>query len=152
MPARQDNGFTLIEVMLVVILLAVLAAIAVPKLAVSSDAAREKADIATGRQIKAALDRYQIENGVYPKLSELKAADGEISGSCFVPDYIKKLDQNVTQQIVDEDKRGFDVVQFSANSTAAATRLVMIYLTADGSDAEVKVFNKSLSSELWSSD
>ena len=64
---HDEKGFTLLEIMVVVIILAVITAIAASKFASSADLARRNADIATGHQVKTALDRYQVENGVYPK-------------------------------------------------------------------------------------
>jgi len=59
-------GFTLIEVMVVVVILAILAAIIVPKIMHRPDQARvvaAKQDIAS---IENALDLYRLDNGFYP--------------------------------------------------------------------------------------
>ena len=147
--ADTQNGFTLLEIMLVVIILSILAAIAIPRLAGSADMAREKADITTGKELKAALDRYQLENGSYPSLVESEDDDGKVTGAGFIPAYIKKLDKTVTQQNVPAEKQGFGI---ATGENPLTTNLIMIYLVADGSSAEVKVFHKDLSTELWSSE
>lgn len=85
----KEDGFTLIEIMLVIVIIAMLAAIAVPRLTASAETARQKADITTGHELKAALDRYQVENGEYPKFDEMTAKNGEITCSKFIPQYIK---------------------------------------------------------------
>ena len=150
---RRDFGFTLMEVMLVVIILSVLAAVAIPRLTASSDTAREKADITSGREVKAALDRYQIEKGLYPRIGEINAVDGKITGDGFIPDYIKRLDPSVTQQITEEGYKGFGIAEIGQGQNyPEPEKLIMIYLASDGSQAEVKVYNKSLSEVLWSSD
>ena len=63
----NNRGFTLIELMLVVIIIAVLAAMVVPKLAGRSEQARATA---AGADIESnlamALDLYELDNGVYP--------------------------------------------------------------------------------------
>lgn len=149
---KRKNGFTLLEVMLVVVILAMLAAVAVPRLTASSEAAREKADITTGREVKSALDRYQVEKGLYPCLAELRAGDGEVTGPGFIPEYFKKLDSTVTQQTAPVDKKGFGIARIGqGNVYPDPQKLIMIYLTADGAAAEVKVFDKTLTKVLWSS-
>lgn len=63
---RQMSGFTLIEVMVVVVILGILAAIIVPKIMSRPEQARivkVKQDILA---IQAALDLYKLDNSVYP--------------------------------------------------------------------------------------
>lgn len=63
----KKKGFTLIELMLVVIILGVLVAMVVPRLAGRSEEARRsvaKADIHAN--ISLALDLYELDNGTYP--------------------------------------------------------------------------------------
>jgi general secretion pathway protein G len=68
---RQTNlspGFTLVEMMLVVTIIGILAALVIPKIAGKGEQARVTAaqtDIKAG--IKTALDSYEVDNGFYPK-------------------------------------------------------------------------------------
>jgi len=65
---KLNRAFTLTELMLVVVIIGILAAIVIPKIAGKSEQARVTAaqtDIKAG--IKAALDSYEIDNGTYPK-------------------------------------------------------------------------------------
>ena len=62
----KQGGFTLIEVMVVVVILGILAAILVPKVMDRPDQARKikaKQDI---RALEAALSLYKLDNFVYP--------------------------------------------------------------------------------------
>lgn len=63
---RKASGFTLIEVMVVVVILGILAAIIVPKIMSRPEQARvvkAKQDIAA---IQSALDLYKLDTGIYP--------------------------------------------------------------------------------------
>lgn len=148
---KNEKGFTLLEVMLVVVILAILAAIVIPRFVGNAETAREKADITTGREVKAALDRYQVDNGIYLRIDELSAANGTITGSGLIPDYIARLDSTVTQQKAETGKMGFGIAEITGNTFPDPENLIMVYLSSDGSQAEVKVFDKSLASTLWSS-
>jgi len=63
---NKERGFTLIEVMVVVVILGILAAILVPKVMDRPDQARKtkaKQDI---RALEAALNLYKLDNFIYP--------------------------------------------------------------------------------------
>lgn len=63
---KKSAGFTLIEVMVVVVILGILAAIIVPKIMSRPEQARMvkvKQDILA---IQSALDLYKLDNGIYP--------------------------------------------------------------------------------------
>lgn len=154
---KKDAGFTLVEVLMVVVILSVLAAITIPKLNSSSDTARRNADVATAHQVKSALDRYQAENGVYPlALTELSAASGKVtSTNNFIPKYVSKLDTTTTQQRTTDNHKGFAVTKLDSNglipTSTTATNLIMIYLADDGSGAEVQAYDAALTKVIWSS-
>ena len=65
---RKDRGFTLVELMLVVIIISILVAMVVPRLMGRSDQARAaaaRADIEAN--LASALDLYEVDTGSYPK-------------------------------------------------------------------------------------
>jgi general secretion pathway protein G len=63
-------GFTLIEVMVVVIILGILAALVVPKIMDRPDAARVTKARHDIRAIQSALDLYRLDNFVYPSTDQ----------------------------------------------------------------------------------
>jgi general secretion pathway protein G len=68
--SRKQSGFTLIEVMVVVVILGILAAIVVPRVMDRPDAARitkAKQDI---RALESALNLYKLDNFVYPNTDQ----------------------------------------------------------------------------------
>lgn len=79
---RHQRGFTLIEVMVVVIILGILAAIVVPRVMDRPDAARiikAKQDI---RAIESSLNLYKLDNFVYPTTDQgLEALVSKPAGS-----------------------------------------------------------------------
>jgi general secretion pathway protein G len=65
---KSRRAFTLVEMMLVVVIIGILAALVIPKIAGQSQEARitvAHADIFGG--IKSALDQFEVDNGYYPK-------------------------------------------------------------------------------------
>ncbi len=67
---RRSHGFTLIEIMVVVVILGILAAIVVPRVMDRPDDARitkVKSDI---RALEAALNLYRLDNFVYPDTNQ----------------------------------------------------------------------------------
>jgi general secretion pathway protein G len=67
---KRHSGFTLIEVMVVVVILGILAALIVPKIMSRPEQARRvkvKQDILA---IQSALDLYKLDNGIYPSTDQ----------------------------------------------------------------------------------
>ena len=67
---RRQHGFTLIEVMVVVVILGILAAIVVPRVMSRPDEARIVKVQQDLRALSAALDLYKLDNFVYPSTDQ----------------------------------------------------------------------------------
>ena len=68
--ARKSRGFTLIEIMVVVVILGILAAVAVPRIMNNPDKARivkAKQDI---RALESSLEQYRLDNFQYPSTQQ----------------------------------------------------------------------------------
>jgi general secretion pathway protein G len=63
---KKASGFTLIEVMVVVVILGILAAIIVPKIMSRPEQARMVKASSDIKAIQSALELYKMDNGIYP--------------------------------------------------------------------------------------
>jgi general secretion pathway protein G len=68
---RQQQGFTLVEMLLVLVILATLAAIVIPKFAGRSQQAKVTAAQSQISSLELALDAFEVDNGYYPKSGAL---------------------------------------------------------------------------------
>ena len=64
MKTRSTKGFTLVEIMIVVVIIGLLAAMAIPAFQKVRQSSQDKAVLNNARQLSAAADQYYLENGV----------------------------------------------------------------------------------------
>ncbi|MCG6938427.1 MAG: type II secretion system major pseudopilin GspG [Gammaproteobacteria bacterium] len=95
--ARRQSGFTLIEIMVVVVIIGILASVVVPRIMDNPDKARiakAKHDI---RSLEGALDIYRLDNFTYPTTDQgLEALITQPTSAPEPPNwkqggYVKKL-------------------------------------------------------------
>jgi prepilin-type N-terminal cleavage/methylation domain-containing protein len=83
---RKQEGFTLVELMVVVLIIGILVAIAIPVFNSAKSNAQRKACFANQRTIEGALQTYAASNnGAFPA-AVVKSA---VAGSALIPTYIK---------------------------------------------------------------
>ncbi len=100
--ASNDRGFTLIEIMIVMLILALLAALVLPKIMGRSDEAKIADTKVQIRNLESALKFYKLDNGVYPTTEQglqaliEKPATGQIPKNYREGGYLesKKLPQD----------------------------------------------------------
>ena len=87
---RKDAGFTLIEIMLVVVIIGILAAVAIPNLAGKVGKAQSNAAKSSISAIEGAIDMYEVDNGRLPdSLNNLMTKGSEPNWS---GPYLKKAE------------------------------------------------------------
>src|SRR5437868_10795784 len=70
--AKRSLAFTLVELLLVLVILGILAAIVIPKFSGRTEQAREQQAVTQISNLKTALETFELDTGQYPKaLSDL---------------------------------------------------------------------------------
>jgi type IV pilus assembly protein PilA len=64
MKKNNSKGFTLVEIMIVVVIIGLLAAMAIPAFQKVRQSSQDKAVLNNARQLSAGADQYFLENGV----------------------------------------------------------------------------------------
>ncbi|QYM78764.1 prepilin-type N-terminal cleavage/methylation domain-containing protein [Horticoccus luteus] len=73
---KGNRGFTLVEIMIVVVIIGLLAAMAIPAFQKVRQSSQDKAVLNNARQLSGAADQYFLENGVSTAaLSDLVGSD-----------------------------------------------------------------------------
>jgi general secretion pathway protein G len=76
----RKNGFTLVELVVVVLILGILAAIAAPKIITNTGDAEDSGIAQTLSNVRDAIELYRAENGVYPPNAAANDIHTELDG------------------------------------------------------------------------
>jgi type IV pilus assembly protein PilA len=111
---KNTKGFTLVEIMIVVVIIGLLAAMAIPAFQKVRQNSQEKAVINNLRQVAAAADQYFLETG--------NTVVADITAD-LVGDYIKSLEAVAQEDYSDLDNTitaGFTSLSISVPGLGAA--------------------------------
>lgn len=83
---RSAKGFTLIELLIVVAIIGIIAAIAIPNLLNAIDRGKQKRTMADLRSMGTAIEQYSIDNNFYPSATTIAELEDSVT-----PSYMRKL-------------------------------------------------------------
>lgn len=125
---RSQRGFTFIEIMVVVAILAILAALVVPRIMGRTDDAKRTAAKVQIRNLEGALQLYKLDNGVYPSTEQgLKAlvekpAVGVIPKKWKIGGYMQKLPEdpwgNIYKYLSPSPKGDYEIISLGTDGEA----------------------------------
>src|SRR5690606_40564143 len=134
---NRASGFTLIEVMVVIVILGVLAALIVPNVMGRGEKAKVDTTVIKLQSIAGALDQYKLDNGKYPSMQEggLDAlvnqpatANNWLPGGYVKGGYPKDSWDNDLQYVMPgTNGRTFDLYSFGADGQSGG----------EGTDADI---------------
>ncbi|WP_413772992.1 type II secretion system major pseudopilin GspG [Acinetobacter sp. RF14B] len=137
MPIKRAAGFTLIEVMVVIVILGVLAALIVPNVMGRGEKAKVDTTVIKLQSIAGALDQYKLDNGKYPSMqdggldalvNQPATAKNWLPGGYVKGGYPKDSWENELQYVMPgTEGRAFDLYSFGADGQAGG----------DGTDSDI---------------
>lgn len=138
---RGQEGFTLIEILVVVVILGILASIIVPKIMKRPEEARRTKAVMDIKAIETALNLYRLDSGVYPSTEQglealvTKPTTGVIPKNWKEDGYLDKVPKdpwgNLFVYLSPGVHKEFDLVSYGADGVEGG----------EGKDADIQNWN-----------
>src|SRR5512134_3177883 len=81
---RKARSFTLIELLIVVAIIGIIAAIAIPNLLNAIDRGKQKRTMADMRSLGTAVESYAVDNNVYPAVATAAALKTIVEAGAYI--------------------------------------------------------------------
>jgi len=91
---KAKKGFTLVEIMIVVVIIGLLAAMAIPAFNKIRESASEKTVVNDARQLAGAAQQYLMDNPDVDPVTIAVNTDGEVTGD--LADLVSKVSKGIT--------------------------------------------------------
>ena len=138
---RNEEGLTLIELMVVVVILGIIAAIAIPAISSAINSAKQNTTISDLSTIQQALERYYLDNNQYP--SNLQSLINSSSGTAYLSVGTAPASGSGTEA----DAWGYAIGYAPVDSTSSSTDYQgYMLVSGDGTN----LFSASSSAPVWS--
>ena len=120
---RAKSGFTLVEILIVVVILGILAAIVIPQFTDASTQAKESSLSADLQTMRSQLELYKIQHGdALPPTATFVAAMTEKGADGYGP-YMQKIPSNpfIDDSVGTNDSTAVEIVDAAGATCAAST-------------------------------
>lgn len=138
---NDNRGFTLIEIMVVVVILGILAGIVVPRLLDRPEEARRTKAAVQIKSLEEALGLFKLDNGFYPSTEQglqalvSKPDSGRVPSKYRAGGYIKKVPQdpwdNAYLYLAPGAHGDFDLISYGPDGESGG----------EGDDADIESWN-----------
>lgn len=120
MKSKKEQGFTMVELIVVIAILGILGAMLVPAYNIMATKARISTDIATVKTLKRTADSYKAEMGEYPKATNLESLNKILISSQYLEGEAV-LQTGADLYIVSEDKNHTYAIKLDLSKCNDAT-------------------------------
>jgi len=146
---RKNRGFTLIELLIVVAIIGIIAAIAIPNLLNAINRGRQKRSMADIRTIGTAIEAYAVDHASYPSV-----VAGDVGAGLHIliePTYVKRAPRNDGWN---EPLRAVTVLQTYSIGASARDKLwtdeaLVNYTQGTTTDMDCDIIYSSGSFTVW---